>query len=63
MSLTRDGASSELAVVGPEGMVGIAVLMGGDVMFSQAVVQAAGQAYRLALRRRCRANCSAPARA
>jgi CRP-like cAMP-binding protein len=47
MSLTRDGASSELAVVGHEGMAGIAVLMGGGVMFSQAVVQAPGQAYRL----------------
>ena len=47
MSLTRDGASTELAVVGQEGLVGIAVLMGGSVVFSQAVVQAAGQAYRL----------------
>lgn len=47
MSLTRDGASAELAVVGQEGMAGIAVLMGGGVMFSQAVVQAAGAAYRL----------------
>jgi CRP-like cAMP-binding protein len=47
MSTTRDGASAELAVVGHEGLVGIAVLMGGSVMFSQAVVQAAGQAYRL----------------
>lgn len=47
MSLTRDGASAELAVVGQEGMAGIAVLMGGGVMFSRAVVQASGQAYRL----------------
>jgi CRP-like cAMP-binding protein len=47
MTMTRDGASAELAVVGHEGMVGVAVLMGGSAMFSQAVVQAAGQAYRL----------------
>lgn len=47
MSLTRDGASAELAVIGHEGMAGIAMLLGGSVMFSQAVVQASGQAYRL----------------
>ena len=47
MSTTLDGASTELAIVGPEGMAGIAVLMGGSTMFSQAVVQAAGQALRL----------------
>ena len=47
MSITLAGASAELAVVGREGMAGIAVLMGGGTMFSRAVVQSAGQAWRL----------------
>ena len=45
--LTRDGGSSEIAVVGKEGMVGISTFMGGNAMPSQAVVQSAGWAYRL----------------
>ena len=45
--LTRDGGSSEIAVVGNEGMVGISAFMGGNAMPSQAVVQSAGWAYRL----------------
>jgi len=47
MSMTLDGASVELAVVGAEGMAGVAVWMGSSTMFSQAVVQSAGHAYRL----------------
>jgi CRP-like cAMP-binding protein len=47
MSMTRDGASSELAVVGRDGLVGIALFMGGNAMPSQAVVQAGGLAFRL----------------
>lgn len=46
-SMTLDGASVELAVVGAEGMAGVAVWMGSSTMFSQAVVQSAGHAYRL----------------
>ena len=42
-----DGASAEIAVVGNEGMVGIALFMGGGTTPSRAVVQSAGQAYRL----------------
>lgn len=45
--LTQDGASIETAVVGNDGLVGLAHFMGGDAMPSQAVVQQAGQAYRL----------------
>jgi len=45
--VTRSGASAELAGVGREGMVGIALFMGGDTMPSSAVVQTAGQGYRL----------------
>ena len=43
----EDGASAEIAVVGDEGMVGIALFMGGDTTPSRAVVQSAGKAYRL----------------
>ena len=43
----EDGASAEIAVVGNEGLVGIALFMGGLTMPNRAVVQSAGQAYRL----------------
>ena len=42
-----DGASAEIAVVGNEGMVGIALFMGGGTTPSRALVQSAGLAYRL----------------
>jgi len=42
-----DGASAEIAVVGNEGMVGVALFMGGETTPSRAVVQSAGVAYRL----------------
>lgn len=41
----RDGASAEVAGVGPEGMVGISLALGGDRTTSRAVVQTAGEAY------------------
>lgn len=43
----EDGASAEIAVVGEEGMVGIALFMGGGTTPSRALVQSAGQAFRL----------------
>jgi CRP-like cAMP-binding protein len=43
----EDGASAEIAMVGNEGMIGIALFMGGETTPSRAVVQSAGQAYRL----------------
>ena len=43
----KDGASAEIAVVGHEGLVGIALFMGGESTPSRAVVQSAGYAYRL----------------
>jgi CRP-like cAMP-binding protein len=43
----EDGASAEIAVVGNEGMVGIALFMGGETVPNRAVVQSAGHAYRL----------------
>ena len=42
-----DGASAEVAVVGNEGIIGIALFMGGETMPHRAVVQSAGLAYRL----------------
>jgi CRP-like cAMP-binding protein len=42
-----DGSSAEIAVVGNEGVVGIALFMGGESTPSRAVVQSAGHGYRL----------------
>lgn len=42
-----DGASAEIAVVGNDGVVGVALFMGGDSTPSRAVVQSAGHAFRL----------------
>lgn len=42
-----DGASAEIGVVGNEGVIGIALFMGGETMPNRAVVQSAGHAYRL----------------
>jgi hypothetical protein len=39
----EDGASAEIAVVGNEGLVGIALFMGGESTPSRAVVQSAGK--------------------
>jgi CRP-like cAMP-binding protein len=43
----ENGASAEIAVVGREGLVGIALFMGGGSTPSRAVVQSAGRGYRL----------------
>ena len=43
----EDGASAEIAVVGDEGVVGIALFMGGGHTPSRALVQSAGQAFQL----------------
>jgi len=43
----ESGASAEIAVVGYEGIVGIALFMGGESMPNRAVVQSEGLAYRL----------------
>lgn len=45
--VTENGSSAELAVVGNEGLIGIATFMGGDTAPHRAVVQSAGQGYRL----------------
>jgi hypothetical protein len=43
----ENGASAEIAVVGHEGVVGISLFMGGESTPSRAVVQSAGQGFRL----------------
>ena len=45
--LLESGASAEIAIVGNEGLVGISLFMGGESTPSRAVVQSAGQGYRL----------------
>src|SRR6185503_2580116 len=42
-----DGATAEIAVTGRDGLVGIALFMGGETTPSRAVVQSAGHGYRL----------------
>jgi CRP-like cAMP-binding protein len=43
----ENGASAEIAVVGREGLVGVALFMGGGSTPSRAVVQSAGSGFRL----------------
>jgi CRP-like cAMP-binding protein len=43
----EDGHSAEIAIVGKEGMVGIALFMGGETTPSRGIVQSAGYAYRM----------------
>lgn len=43
----ESGASAEISVVGNEGLIGIALFMGGESTPNRAVVQSAGYAYRL----------------
>ena len=43
----KNGASAEIAVVGNDGAIGVALFMGGETTPNRAVVQSAGSAYRL----------------
>ncbi len=43
----EDGSSAEIAVVGKEGILGIALFMGGETTPSRAIVQSAGYGFRL----------------
>jgi len=45
--MLEDGHSTEIAMVGMEGVVGVALFLGGGSTISQAVVQSAGQGYRI----------------
>jgi CRP-like cAMP-binding protein len=46
--VTLDGSSAEIALIGREGVVGVAALMGGFSSGSRSLVRKAGSAYRLA---------------
>jgi CRP-like cAMP-binding protein len=43
----ENGASAEISVVGREGIIGIALFMGGESTPSRAIIQSGGYAYRL----------------
>lgn len=43
----ENGASAEISVVGNDGVIGVALFMGGESTPSRAIVQSAGSAYRL----------------
>ncbi|MBC8978809.1 Crp/Fnr family transcriptional regulator [Pseudomonas lurida] len=43
----ENGAAADISVVGNEGLIGVALFMGGESTSSRAVVQCAGYAYRL----------------
>ena len=43
----EDGASTEISIIGNEGLIGVSLFMGGETTPSRAVVQSAGYAYRL----------------
>jgi len=43
----ENGASAEIAITGNEGLVGISLFMGGESTTNRAVVQSAGNGYRL----------------
>jgi hypothetical protein len=43
----EDGASAEIAVVGNDGAIGVALLMGGETTTNRAIVQSGGSAYQV----------------
>ncbi|HEX6733208.1 MAG TPA: Crp/Fnr family transcriptional regulator [Azonexus sp.] len=45
--VVESGGSAEVAVTGNDGMIGVALVMGGETMPNRAVVLSAGYAYRL----------------
>jgi CRP-like cAMP-binding protein len=47
LCVMADGGSAEISLVGNEGLVGVALYLGGESTPSRAVVQSAGSAYRL----------------
>src|ERR1700685_374479 len=47
LHVLKDGATAEIAVVGNDGLIGVAFFMGGETTPGRAVVQSAGHAYRL----------------
>lgn len=48
LHVTTEGESTEIAIIGREGLVGVAILLGGRTTADRAIVQIAGSAYRIA---------------
>ena len=48
--LMADGMTAEIGVVGFEGMLGVAIFLGGNTTPNRAVVQSAGNAYKMKVR-------------
>jgi CRP-like cAMP-binding protein len=48
LTMMEDGASSEVGMVGPEGVIGVSALLGGKVSAQHVVIQLPGTAYRIA---------------
>ncbi|MBK6751002.1 MAG: Crp/Fnr family transcriptional regulator [Pyrinomonadaceae bacterium] len=46
--IMENGATAEIGVVGNDGVLGIALFMGGDTTPNRAVIQSAGSAYKMA---------------
>jgi CRP-like cAMP-binding protein len=47
LNVMEDGESAEISVVGNDGVIGVALFMGGETTPSRAIVQSAGFAYQL----------------
>ncbi|HTZ38131.1 MAG TPA: Crp/Fnr family transcriptional regulator [Stellaceae bacterium] len=47
LTMMEDGASSEVGMVGPEGLIGVSALLGGSVSAQHVVIQLPGSAYRI----------------
>jgi len=45
--IMENGATAEIGVAGNDGLIGVALFMGGDTTTSRAIVQSAGAAYRM----------------
>lgn len=43
----ENGATAEIGVVGNDGVLGVSLLMGGDTTTSRAIIQGAGEAFRI----------------
>jgi CRP-like cAMP-binding protein len=48
LTMMEDGASSEVGMVGPEGLIGVSALLGGKVSAQHIVIQLPGTAHRIA---------------
>ena len=48
--IMENGSTAEIGVVGNEGILGIALFMGGDTTPNRAIIQSAGGAYRMSAR-------------